>query len=98
MVKFKERRKWKSCVQVNAIAELQQFAQQIQDAGGIDNIASISAAIEAAGGVQQFNAQLSEMTALSSASGGPQKFAVHLQGTWFCFYHASTVVIDSALN
>lgn len=68
-------------IQVAAMIELQQFAQQIRDAGGIDNIANISAAIHAAGGVQQFNAQLSQVNALSSASGGPQQLASNLQGT-----------------
>lgn len=60
--------------------DLQKFAQRVDDAGGMDNIVSISAAIEAAGGVQQFNSQLSQVTSLSSACGGPQHLAAHLQG------------------
>lgn len=64
------------------MAELQQFLQQVKDAGGIGNIASVAAAIQAAGGVQQFNAQLSQVNALSNASGGPQQLAAHLQGIY----------------
>eukprot|EP00892_Ulva_mutabilis_P011816 jgi/Ulvmu1/9006/UM005_0097.1 len=64
---------------VATMLELQKFAQQVNEAGGVENIANVSAAIHAAGGVQQFNAQLSQVTALSDACGGPQKLAAHLQ-------------------
>lgn len=67
-------------IQVEAMIELQRFAKQVNEAGGIDNIAHISAAIQAAGGVQQFNDQLSQVTTLSSACGGPEHLAAHLQG------------------
>jgi hypothetical protein len=67
------------------ITNLHNFAQGVEEAGGLANITNVASTIASAGGAEVFNDNLSNVQHLTTATGGPEQLAAALTGV-FAFW------------
>lgn len=69
-------------VQKAMLASLQQFAQDVQECGGLQQIGTVAGLVDSCGGAENVDANLGLLREVTELAQGPQNLADSLTGPW----------------